>query len=126
MNRGYITLEMVAALLLIGMALFPLAAILVHANRMQQQSALRFRVEQRLESQREWLLALPLENAYTAPGSHERNEPPYALNWLVVEQGPGLREIRLCVSGGPLSRRQSFYKSRLIEEVIYGKRLRNR
>ncbi len=124
-DHGFILLETIAALLLIGLALFPLAAILVHVDGLQRGAELRFRIEQRMESEQNRLASLAGDAPEASAGNHERRDPPFAIRWRVTEERPGLRLFRLQVVSGPLQRHTRFYRSRLVEEVMNGQRIRH-
>lgn len=124
MHRGFILLETIVALLLIGLAIFPLAAAISHARHMQRLSELRLQVEQKLDEYQNVLLSLAQAHADVQPGNHERRETPFIARWHVLASEENLRAIRLTVAGNRLQRVRLFYKSQLIEEVIHGQGIR--
>jgi hypothetical protein len=124
MKRGFMMLETIMALVLIGLALFPLAAVISHGQNAQRGSEARLRLELKLDEWQNLLLSLPQEHVDLQPGGHARAEPPFTARWQVNLQEEGLLAVRLLLEGPGLSRACRFYKSKYIEEVTRGKRIR--
>jgi len=119
MKRGFTLIETVVALLLLATATVSLARILSHSLQVERQATLRFHVEQKAESHKNYLLSLPFADAALTPGAHRLQEEGMVLDWRIDTAAAGLIRIALAVSRGGIQRTCLFYKSQSIKEVIH-------
>lgn len=117
MNRGFTLIETMITLAVAMLAVLSGARVLTAALTQTRGAALRFRLVDKLEFYKNYLLSRPFDAAELAAGRHERAEDGVRVDWRVEDSSPALKRLRLRAGSGGRSLALALQRSRLLLEV---------
>lgn len=117
MNRGFTLIETMMTLAVVMLAVLSSARVLTAALAQTRGAALRFRLVDKLEFYKNYLLSRPFDGAELEAGRHEKAEAGVRIEWRVEDSSPTLKRLRLQAGAGGRSLSLALQRSRFLLEV---------
>lgn len=117
MNRGFTLIESMITLAVVMLAVLSGARVLSAALTQTRGAALRFRLVDKLEFYKNYLLSRPFDAAELAAGRHEKAENGVRVDWRVADSSPTLKRLRLQAGSGGRSLKLALMRSRFLLAV---------
>lgn len=117
MNRGFTLIETMITLAVVMLAVLSSARVLTAALTQTRGAALRFRLVDKLEFYKNYLLSRPFAAGELAAGRHEKAENGVSVSWRVEDASPTLKRLRLRAGAGGRSLSLALLRSRFLLAV---------
>ena len=114
-DKGFTIIETLFSLLLISLAVVCLYQMITFAIDAQKKSAIRFNMQQKIESCRSQLVSKSFDNDELEEGSYSTTEIPLKIKWDITNISSTLKLIQLSVTYKQVTKKVYFYKSKYIK-----------